>query len=168
MNKIVFEKEDLKRFCNLNKITEGTEVVAFGNSEYAGLYGEIVKINYGEKKEGNCECVVEIVVDFSLSAEDRKQKYQHLNNKGVSNVIITEEDDIAFRLYTDCLEKLDGQIVCEWCLKPLKNVSETQYVSINWTWKNGRYVKDDKNLGDTNYPRCEYCDARIESERLYY
>lgn len=172
MKKITFKKEELDKYPLLEKLDVGIDVVALSGSPYAELKGEIVDLNYVEEdRVTENDCIIEIIVDFyEPSVSDRNTKYSSLNETSLQDVVMSEDGEVAFCFdQSTGYQLLTGQLVCEWCLEPLKNVTETQYDYIGWDWNPEKmsYVKAEPD-GDTNHKRCGNCNGRIETEYLTY
>lgn len=164
---ITFTAEDLKQYPLLMQLKEGQRVLAIASSDYGQLLGDIIEIRYGNDKETENECIVEIIVDFDEpDAYLRTTKYAVLNGTSVEEVIM-DEAEIAVCINGTDYQLLTGQLVCEWCANPIIRATETQQCYISWTWDpdKNEYIKEDEG-GDTNHKRCSQCDSRLEAENI--
>jgi len=80
------------------------------------------------------------------------KKLQSIKSKSLHNRTIEEEYLLA--------EAEKRQPLCIYCGKPLE-ISQTQFVSINWTWdkKKRKFIKDDSG-GDADKPYCRKCETK--------
>ena len=164
---INFKEEEVKKYPLLTQLQKGLSVFALNNNDYGKLRGEIVELHYGEDRETENECVLEIVVDFEEpSALARKTVYANLNGTSVEMVIMAE-DEIAVCFNGVDYQLLTGQLACENCCKPIERVEETQNEYIEWVWnpETQEYVKENSG-GDTEGRRCSECAYRIEGEEV--
>lgn len=79
------------------------------------------------------------------------KKLQAIKSKTLQDRTIEEEYLLA--------EAEKRQPLCIYCGEPLE-ISQTQYVSIDWTWdkKKKKFIKDDS--GDAEKPYCKRCEAK--------
>jgi len=159
---MTFTKAELKAYPLLNKIERGLRVVAI-DCDYEGLYGTIDEIRYGQDKETENDCILEIIVDFEEPEHGSLEYlYPHLNGTGIGQVIMSE--DILGFFFEEAqilAQTADGKAICPDCHKPLEIVRETQYDDIVWTFQNGEYVKENL-IGSSDGKRCDQCNAVID------
>ena len=168
MNQIKFKKEEIKEYPLLEKIEIGLRIIAI-NSYYDGLYGTISDIKYGEDKETENEGILDIYVDFEEPENGTLEElYPQLNGTGIDMVIMGEEQLGFFFDDAPLSVSINGKAVCPNCYTEMDVINETQYDDIQWTFKDGEYVKE--NLaGDTNGKRCGNCDNLLpEDEEQFF
>jgi len=160
---IPFTKLELKAYPMIQKIEVGMRGVANDNCDYKGLIGTVSELRYGQQKETENDCILEVVMDFEEplhgSLEDL---YPVLNGTGIGGVVLDEES-VGIFFEDNVAQTLDGKIVCPTCHLLLDYVSEVQEDDIHWNLENGVWMKTNGE-GSSNGKRCPYCDARIDDD----
>lgn len=87
----MFTDEEKKAYPLIDKIQRNMQVVALEGESYEGLKGSITEIRYGDQKETENDCILEIVVDFKKPLHGTLEElYPHLNGTGIEQVIMDE------------------------------------------------------------------------------
>ncbi|MFF2532343.1 hypothetical protein ACFVS2_25875 [Brevibacillus sp. NPDC058079] len=170
---IEFKMSELKAYPLLPQIEVGMRVLATDETNYAGLFGSITEIRYGDQKETENDTILEIVVDFEQPENlNLEETNPGLNGTGIDQIIMSEED-LGFKFLSE--EFIDynfymmanRKIVCPNCLYPVERVIEEQYEEITWTFKNGDYEKE-TGVGRSDGKRCGKCKNLLQDTNEFF
>jgi len=161
-NSISFKKAELKAYPFLSKLEVGLRGIANDESNYKGLLGSVSEIRYGDEKETENDCIVEIIMDFEEhDYADVETTNPELNGTGIDQVVMDETDMGFFFDNNPLAQTLDGKIVCPECHASLNSVSETQYEDLSWSLRDGEWVKNE-GAGGSEGKKCPVCDVVLE------
>lgn len=153
-------RDEMIKHPYLPFVQPGDSVIALKGTDYEGLMGYVEEVRYGDAKETETDCLVEIVVTYNDSDEDVAISHPHLNGTSICEVVMNEgelgfywpdKDDQFF--LTD-----KGRMVCPHCCDVMMNVKIESIRTETFKWNMGAFHSniDDKQELKAYHLECNH------------
>lgn len=162
MSNITFKQEELELFPYLYLIFPGEEVIALKGSMYDGLKGVIEEIRYGDERETENDCILDIVVTYHATDEEVAISHPQLNGTSICEVIMGE-DELGFiieAINRDTYLTAAGVPVCPTCLEGIDEVIVQTIQTDKYKSYKGHLLKQPGGHTD-EITTCLRCNNRI-------
>ncbi|BCO16097.1 hypothetical protein_gp044 [Bacillus phage vB_BceM_WH1] len=158
----MFTDDELFKYPYLNFISVGGEVIALKDSMYDGLKGVIEEVRYGEERETENDCILDIVVTYHATDEEVAISHPQLNGTSICEVIMGE-DELGFLIEAinrDSYLTAAGVPVCPTCLEGIDEVIVQTIQTQKYKSYKGHLLKQPEGHTD-EITTCLRCDTPL-------